>query len=187
MAVQITRKRFTRDEYHKMAGAGILGEDDRVELVGGEIVQLTPIGKKHSSCLKRCNRFLGRALVGEDVIIGIQDPVEIGGDFEPQPDASILRSRADYYADALPAPEDVLIVMEVADTSVAYDRDVKFPLYAQAGIPEAWLWDLPSQIVERHGDPSERGYRSILRASAGESIKSLVLPSLTIRVDDILG
>ncbi|MDP9379834.1 MAG: Uma2 family endonuclease [Chloroflexota bacterium] len=185
MATGVARRRFTLDDYHKMAEAGILSEDDRVELIAGEIVQLSPIGKYHAACVKRLNRQLGLQL-GDEVVIGIQDPVALGDDLAPQPDVSVLRAREDYYAEGLPSPEDILLVMEVADTSLAYDRQVKLPLYARAGVPETWLWDLPQQLVERHSDPSEWGYRSITRAGRGEQLASTVLPSLVIRVDDVL-
>jgi Uma2 family endonuclease len=180
------RRRFSVDDYHRMAEAGILGEDDRVELVAGEIVQMSPIGSRHAACVKRLNRLLS-ARLGEDVLIGIQDPVALAGDLEPQPDVSILRAREDDYAQELPGPHDVLLVIEVAETSLAYDREVKLPLYAAQGIAEAWLVNLADEVLERHTEPSPRGYRLVARAGRGEELASTVLPSLSLQAGSILG
>jgi Uma2 family endonuclease len=178
------RRRFTVEEYHRMAEAGILREDDRVELIGGEIVEMSPIGGRHAACVREINHLLGRQL-GDELRVDVQSPVRLSEDEEPQPDLAVIRTRA--YAGSLPIPEDVLLLIEVADTSLAYDRNVKLPLYARFRIPEVWLVDLNGGIIERHTEPSEAGYRLLRRAGRGESLESAVLPVLVIPVDAALG
>ncbi len=136
-----TRYRFTVEDYHKMAEVDILGEDDRVELIDGEIIEMAPIGRLHAVCVVRLTDLFGETL-RRRAIVWAQNPIGLGERSEPQPDLALLRWRPNFYADADPRPEDVLLIIEVADTSLAYDRDIKVPLYARAGIPEVWLVDL---------------------------------------------
>jgi len=171
MAVQVARRRFTVDEYHQMARAGILSEDDRVELLDGEIVTMSPIGSLHQAYVDRLNRLFSM-LVGTSAIVCVQGPVQLDGYSEPQPDILLLRPRDDFYAHAHPGPEDVLLVVEVADTAVEYDRRIKFSYYARAGISEAWLVDLSGGAVEVYRGLSPQGYtdtptRSASRAGSG--------------------
>ncbi len=186
MGTDLQRRLFTADEYHRMAEAGVLGEDDRVELVDGEIVEMSPIGSPHAACVDRLNVLLQR-LGGVQGIVRVQSPIRLNAHSEPQPDLSILRHRADFYAAAHPTPEDVLLVVEVADTSLRYDRDVKIPLYARAGIAEAWLVDLLNGSVDIFTQPSERGYQQSRRVGRDARMTSPALPSATLLVSDILG
>jgi Uma2 family endonuclease len=183
---QIRQRRFTVDEFHRMAEAGILHEDDRVELLEGEIVEMSPIGGLHARCVTELTRAL-ISLVGEDVRVSPQNPVRLDEHQEPQPDVAVLRAGERYQAGELPTPEDVLLLIEVADTSLASDRDVKLPLYARVGIAEVWLVDLNADSIERHTEPSENGYRLLRRAARGETLESVVLPTLTLSVDAALG
>jgi Uma2 family endonuclease len=169
-----------------MAEAGILHEDDRVELIGGEIVEMNPIGGRHAKCVTELTRVL-ISLVGEDVRVSPQNPLRLDEQEEPQPDVAVLRAGERYQAGAHPTPEDVLLLIEVADTSLASDRDVKLPLYARSGIAEVWLVDLNAFVIERHTEPSENGYRLVRRAGRGETLESVVLPTLTLPVDAALG
>src|SRR5437870_5978990 len=137
MAVEIAKRCFNVAEYYRMAEAGILTEEDHVELIDGEIVAMSPVGSRHAACVKRLNRILGRR-VGDLVVVGVQDPIGLDDYSEPEPDISLLRPRADFYSEAHPIPSDVLMIIEVADSSDLYDREVKVPLYARAGIPETW-------------------------------------------------
>lgn len=180
------RRLFTVDEYERMAEEGILGEDERVELVGGEILLMAAMGSKHAACVRRLDRRLQRDL-GDTASISTQLPVAIPDFDEPEPDIAVLRPRTDEYADAHPTRGDVLLLIEVAVSSLSYDRDVKLPLYARAGIPESWLVTLDAEAVERHAEPSPEGYRRIDRFGRGETIVSLTVPGLRIPVDDILG
>src|SRR5207249_4338073 len=145
------KRLFTADELEQMVKAGILSEDDRVELIEGEIIKMSPIGKSHAACVERLTRFFNKA-ADESVIVRGQGPILIDDFVELQPDVALLKARPDYYEDSLPAPGDILMVIEVADTTVGSDRRVKLPLYARAGIPIAWLVNLPKRAVEIYSD-----------------------------------
>jgi Uma2 family endonuclease len=186
MSVAIEKWVFTVDEYHRMSEAGILSEDDRVELIEGEIVKMSPIGSLHAACVKRLNTLLNRK-VGQEAIVSVQDPIRLDDYSEPEPDIALLRPRADFYARSHPTAADVLLIIEVADTSLEYDRTVKLPLYAQAGIPEVWLASLPEDRVEAHSEPVNGIYQKVRYARRGESISAERLPSLVLSVDEILG
>jgi Uma2 family endonuclease len=184
MAMSVVRYRFTVEDYHRMAEAGILGEDDRVELIAGEIVEMSPVGPVHVACVALLNTLLA-AQVGPDVLISVQSPIRLPDNTEPQPDLALLRRR-DYRA-ALPGPADVLLVIEVADTSRDFDRTIKLPRYAAAGIPESWLLDLVARRLERHSDPGPDGYRQITLAWPGDTLASTVLPDIVLDVAVALG
>ena len=166
MAVQPTKKRYTVDEYHHMAEVGILKEDERFELIDGEVVYMSPIGDRHAACVRRLIALLTEH-VGRNAIVDAQNPVQLIEYAEPQPDISLLKYRADYYAKQTPAPEDILLLIEVSDTSLVYDRDVTVPLYARDGVPEVWVVDLTGDVVlvrdrlRRHGGVGlrRRGHR----------------------------
>lgn len=181
---EVTRRRFTVHEYHQMAEAGILHEDDRVELIDGEIVEMGPIGGRHALCVSLLNRLLVRG-VGDRAIVSPQNPVRLDEHHEPQPDLAVVRDRA--YGRSLPTPGDTLLLIEVSDTTLSYDRNFKLPIYARAGIPEVWIVDINGQRVERHSDPSGDSYRHTELARKGETLASTMLPGLTLRVDDVLG
>ena len=178
------RRRFTVGEYHRMAEVGILHEDDRVELIGGEIVEMSPIGGLQATCVREINHLLGRQL-GDELRVDVQSPVRLNEQEEPQPDVTVIGARD--YGRSLPTPEDVLLLIEVADTSLAYDREVKLPLYARSGIAEVWLVDLNGEIIERHTELSESGYRLVRRAGREDTLESVALPALAIPVGAALG
>jgi Uma2 family endonuclease len=178
------RRRFTVEEYHRMGEAGVLGENERLELIEGEIVEMAPIGDRHVESVMQLTRLLA-PLLGEQVLIGIQNPLRLGESGEPQPDLVVLKDRGG--RKGVPGPEDVLLLIEVSDTTVAYDREVKLPLYARAGIAESWLVDLPGEAIERHNDPSGNGYRRTERVGRGRSLASEVLPNLVLPADTVLG
>jgi len=181
---EVTRRRFTVHDYHRMGEAGILHEDDRVELIEGEIVEMAAIGTRHFVCVNQLNRLLVRG-VGDGAIVSVQNPVRLDEHSEPQPDLTVLRVRD--YRESLPGPEDVLLLIEVSDTTLAYDRNVKLPLYARAGIPEVWIVDLTGEVIERHIGPSGDSYRHVERARRGEEIRSSALPELSFGVEAVLG
>lgn len=187
MALPVSRRRFTVDEYERMADAGILAEDDRVELVGGEIVEMAPIGPAHAGCVKRLLRLF-TALLGDRAMVSVQDPVRLGVDSEPQPDIALLRPRSDFYSTRHPEPADVLLVVEVAMASASYDRLVKLPLYASAGLPQAWLVDLESRSLEIYRLADDRGAYGkpeVVRGTARAPIDAF--PDAALSVSDILG
>jgi Uma2 family endonuclease len=186
MSVQIEKWVFTVDEYHRMSEAGILSEDDRVELVEGEIIKMSPIGKYHAACVKRLNSVLNRR-AGEYVIISVQDPIRLDDYSEPEPDIALLKVRNDFYAQELPSAEDVLLIIEVADTSVEYDKTVKLPLYGKGGIPEAWLANIREDRVEVYTQLVSGIYQKVRIARRGESLSPEALPKLVLTVEEILG
>lgn len=181
---EVTRRRFTVHEYHRMAEAGILHEDDRIELIDGEIVEMSSIGGRHVSCVGRLTRILS-LFVEERYLVNVQSPMRLDDKREPQPDIALIRDRE--YGSSLPGPEDVLLLIEVANTSLSYDRHIKLPLYARAGIQEVWILDLSGEILERYTVPSGNDYRRTERARRGEAIRSSALPDLELRADDVLG
>ncbi len=183
---EIARRRFTVHEYHRMAEVGILHEDDRVELIEGDIVEMNPIGGRHAFCVNELNRILV-PLVGNEATISIQNPVRLGDYYEPQPDVAVLRPSERYRAGDLPIPDDVLLLIEVSDTTLSYDRNVKLELYARAGIPEVFIVDLPGEAIERYNEPSGNGYRRTERARSGETLASEALPSVVLPVDAVVG
>ncbi len=169
-----------------MGEAGILRQSDRVELIDGEIVQMTPIGASHAGCVNRLNRLFVLT-AGDRAVITVQNPISIPPRSELQPDLALLRPRADLYARAHPEPADVWLVVEVADTSAAFDRAVKIPVYAQANVPEVWLVDLPSERVEVYRRPAQGGYADTHVAARGQRIRCQAFPDLDLSVDDVLG
>jgi Uma2 family endonuclease len=180
------RRRFTTDEYHAMAEAGVLAEDERVELIAGEIVRMMPIGSQHAGCVRELNRQLSRGL-GDRALLAVQDPIVLDDASEPEPDIAVLRFREDNYRSLHPKPADVLLIIEVADTSADYDRNVKLPLYAQAGIPEAWLVRLREACIEIHRNPGTTGYQEMRTLRSGDIVAPLAFPELELAVAGILG
>ena len=186
MAVHPLKGPFTVDDYHRLGELGILHEDDRVELIDGQVVEMTPIGPRHGGCVKQLARLLYRC-AGDAVILGIQDPLILGRHAEPQPDIAVLKPRPEGYRTRHPTANDVMLVIEVADTSVAYDSSVKIPLYAAAGVPEAWLVDLRSERIAAYRNPTGGSYAEVKSLSRGTTITALKLPQVTLSVDQILG
>jgi len=186
VAAPLTRRRFTVTEYHRMAEAGILREDDRVELLDGEVVEMTPIGPRHAGRVKRLNRIFS-ARVGDRAIVSVQDPIVLGTHWEPEPDVVLLRPRPDFYGSAHPRPEDVLLVVEVAETSLERDREIKLPAYAAAAIPEVWILNLLEDGLDVYRDPASDGYGKVRRLERGGRVAPLALPDLELSVEEILG
>ncbi|WP_353480560.1 Uma2 family endonuclease [Haliscomenobacter sp.] len=156
MATDVQRRLFSVTEYHKMGEAGILPEKG-VELINGEIVEMSPIGSKHAKIVKKLNKILG-VLLGDEAIISIQDPIIANDLSEPEPDVAVLKFRSDFYENELPHGTDVLLLIEVSDTTLAYDRDIKLPLYATSGIPECWLLDLQKKQIKAFWQPEGNTY-----------------------------
>ncbi len=181
---QVTRRRFTVHEYHRMGEVGILHEDDRVELIEGELIEMASIGTRHFTCVNALTRLFVRG-VGDEAIVSVQNPVRLNESNEPQPDLTVIRNRD--YRESLPGPKDVLLLIEVSDTTLAYDRNVKLPLYARAGIREVWIVDLAGGIVERYTGPTPNGYRHTEQARRGASLVPEALPGLALPADAVLG
>jgi Uma2 family endonuclease len=175
---------FTVAEYHRMGEAGIFNEDDRVELIEGEIVAMSPIGSRHAACVDRIASLLRDRVT--DMIVRVQNPVRLSDDSEPQPDLSLVRACDDFYAGGHPKPEDVRLLIEVADASVMYDRNTKIPLYARSGIPEVWLVDLVTNVVEVHSTPAGNAYSQMQRFARGATVASAQVPDLRMAAAELL-
>jgi len=186
MPVALRTRRFTADEYQRMGEVGILSPDDRVELIDGEILAMSPIGTRHSATVDRATRlFVTR--VGGRAIVRIQGATRLNLYTEPQPDVLLLRPRDDFYSSAHPVPADVLLVVEVADSSLAYDRDVKSQLYARSEVAEYWLIDVNDGVLIRHTLPEAGTYRAVERLDSRARLSPALLPDLVIEVADLIG
>ena len=186
MVLSLVRRRFTVDEYHQMGRAGILNEDDRVELIEGEILEMTPIGRRHAAGVMRISSLFWQRF-GDAGVISVQNPLRLDAHTEPQPDVALLRPRADFYEAGHPGPADILLIVEVAETSAALDRRVKLPLSARSGIPEVWLVELSKRTVTAHRDPGPGGYKTVRTLRRGETIAPLAFPDRELTVGEMLG
>ncbi|HUE85418.1 MAG TPA: Uma2 family endonuclease [Vicinamibacterales bacterium] len=186
MTVHAPRRLFTVEEFHRMADGGVFAEDDRLELIAGDIVEMTPIGSRHAACVDRLARELQRSIPAT-TIVRVQSPIVLGRDSEPQPDIAVLRYRTDFYRDRHPGPGDVLLVIEVADTSIAFDRGTKLPLYARAGIPELWIVDLAASAVEIWRQPVREACCETERISGSGRLTSSSLPGFDVAVAEVIG
>ena len=178
--------RFTVDEYYRMTEACILPEDTSTELIRGEILDVGERIPLHSGTMDRMNRFLLRR-AGDNAVVGIKHAVGFDRYTEPIADFSVLRARSDFYSEAHPGPADVLLMIEVAGDSLAYDRNFKAPLYAGAGIPEYWLVDLAGKEVVVHRGPLEGRYSEVTNLGRGDAVALQAVPGLTLSVDEIFG
>jgi Uma2 family endonuclease len=187
VAVTLRRRRFTLDQYHRMGETGILGPDDRVELIEGEIVEMGPIGSRHAATVARIHHLFSTR-PGDRAVVWSQNPLLLVRlQSEPEPDLMLLAPRSDFYASGLPEPPAVRLLVEVADSSLLYDRRTKLPLYARAGVVEAWLVDLESNRVEIHRGPGSSGYRDVFVPGADERFAPLAFPHLMVTRRDLLG
>jgi Uma2 family endonuclease len=179
------RYHFSVDEYERMVESAILTENARVELIRGEILNKMPTNPPHASTVKRISQLL-RDLFGKKIAIGVQDPIRLP-EAEPEPDISVMRFRADYYAEAHPVPEDILLIIEVADSSLLEDREFKGPLYAESGIVEYWIVNLGDACLEVHRSPQPDGsYAEKQIVRRGKQIEITGLPGVVIEVSDML-
>ena len=169
-----------------MGEAGIIAPDVRVELIQGEIIDMTPIGCGHAGLVKHLNKILIQT-VGDAVVVGVQDPVVLDDFSEPEPDLALLRFRGDFYTKSHPRPEDVLLIVEVADTTLQYDLEVKLPLYAHAGIPEVWLVDIVAKCVTVYSHPEEGGYTKQASLDDLKAVEVLFLEGFSFDLSGIFG
>lgn len=186
MSALTQRRLFTVGDYYRMAEIGILSADDRVELIAGEVVEMSPIGSRHAACVNRLLHRLAAAL-GAQAILSVQNPVRLDDFSEPEPDVAVLRPREDFYAAAHPGPKDVFWLVEVSDSSLVFDRRVKLPLYAAHGIPEVWVVSLVEDLVEVLRKPSGKTYTVSRKLRRGTRLAPEAFPDVEIAVDAILG
>jgi Uma2 family endonuclease len=186
MRIEATKKLFTVDEYYRMADAGILTPQDRVELIDGEIIEMSPIGNRHLGCVNGANAAFSAAFRGK-AVVSVRNPLRLNNYTEPEPDVVLLKPRQDAYRRKRPVAEDALLVLEVADTTLVYDRTVKVPRYAAAGIPEVWIEDLENDVILVFRDPEGNSYKSILRLKRDASVSVQAFPVVIFKVDELLG
>ncbi|HET9765457.1 MAG TPA: Uma2 family endonuclease [Thermoanaerobaculia bacterium] len=179
MSLPLARYRFSVDDYYRLAQAGILGEDDRVELIEGEILMMPPIDSRHAACVSGISRLMLRAL-GEQAVVRVRCPARLDDLNEPEPDLCLARPRADLYSGAHPGPADVLLLIEVADSSIGYDRGIKLPLYARSGIAAVWILDLGRRLVEAYSGPSPDGYLERRTLRSGDRLE---IPGTDVSID----
>ncbi len=184
MSLTPLKRRFTVEEYYRMGVTGILTSDERVELIEGQIVQMSPIGSRHAACVALLMQHFFTALALR-TIVRAQNPVRLGDRSEPQPDLMLLKPKADFYASGHPGPSDVLLLIEVADSSAASDRETKFPLYARAGIVEFWLLNLEKHQIEVCRDPQGDTYASTQTFPRGTSVSPRAFPDILVPVDTL--
>jgi Uma2 family endonuclease len=186
MRTEVTKKLFTVDEFYRMADAGIFGEDDRLELIEGEIVQMSAINQRHFSCVNRANDVFTSAFKGR-AIVSVQSPLRLNNYNEPMPDIVLLKPRRDYYASERHTPKDTFLVVEVSDTTLRYERKTKLPLYAAAGISEVWIENLQEDLLLVCRDAAGKDYKTKLTLRRGESISPLAFPDVAFKVEELLG
>jgi Uma2 family endonuclease len=182
----LTRHRITVADYYRMAEAGVLAPDARVELIEGEVIDMAPIGSTHARAVARLNRLLVVA-AGDHALVWPQSSLNLGDLSEPQPDLMLLRPRGDEYASALPTAADVLLLIEVSDTSARYDREIKLPLYARHGIAEVWIVDLHSGCVRVFRQPAEGRYLAVTTTGTPGRTEVAALPGTVIDLSGVLG
>lgn len=175
--------RWSVEEYHKMALSGLLDETDRVELIEGELIDMAPIGSKHAFRVDSIARALQR-VAGTSFLVRVQNPVLLGERSEPQPDLAVVKDKN--YSEAHPCAEDVLLIVEVSDTTLAYDREVKLSLYARHGVPEVWLLDVNAGEMTVYREPAEGQYRLIRKPTAAEAVSPVLVPGVTISLAQVL-
>ena len=182
----LTRHRLTVADYYRMGEAGIFAPEARVELIEGEVIDMAPIGTRHGSAVKRLNALLVAA-VGARAVVSVQDPLRLSDLSEPEPDLMLLQPRADFYAGAHPGAADVLLLIEVSDTSARYDREIKLPLYARHRVPEVWIVDLEARLVRFYRAPAADTYAEASVTASPGCTPIAALPGIEIDLAPILG
>lgn len=181
--MQLLTRKFTVDQYHQMAEKGILHCEENIELIQGEIITMSPIGFRHAATINRLvNEFLELQLARK-TIISVQNSIHLSDRSEPQPDIALLKPNDNFYSDRLPQATDILLLIEVADSSLTYDREVKIPLYAQHNINEVWLINLTQNQLERYTDPLNHYYQNHTIFYPSQKISSLAFPELEISLE----
>ena len=186
METEVTKKLFSVHEYYRMADAGILTADDRVELIDGEIIQMSPTGNRHNACVNRANMFFTEAF-RRSAIVSNQSPLRLSNYTEPVPDVIVLKPVPDFYASRECTPEDVFFMVEISDTTLRYDKNIKLPRYAAAGVAEVWIEDLKNDLILVYRNPAEKAFKTSLVLHRGDSISPLAFPKVTFKVSDLLG
>jgi Uma2 family endonuclease len=185
MSIETSKRRFTVHDYHKMVDAGILTEDDRVELIHGEILAMSPIGPRHSAAVLRANQALVKLVAGA-AIVGVQGSIRLDEYDEPQPDIYLLRSKEDFYASGHAGPPDIFLIIEMADSSLEYDQGLKLRLYAETGVPEYWVADIRNDGLITYSDLFKNAYSTVRQFGRGDTVRPHLLSDCLIPVDVLL-
>jgi Uma2 family endonuclease len=183
---EISKYYFSVAEFERMGEAGVFTKDARLELIEGEIIEMSPIGSRHAACVRFLSRFLNRT-VGDIALVSTRNPIRLNDFSEPEPDLALLRLRDDFYRDAHPAPADVLLIIEVADTTLGYDRQVKVPLYAKAGIAEVWIVNLSDEQIEIYSGLAGGAYQTTPVFRRDAEARAHTIANLSVSVADVLG
>lgn len=186
MSVQVERRLFTVADYHRMAETGVLTADDRVELIQGEIIAMSPIGVRHAACVTRLTDLFTFHFRGQ-ANVSVQNPVRLDEMSEPEPDMMLLNYREDYYAKEAPSGNDVLLLIEVSDATIAYDRTIKLPLYARANIPEVWIINLVDNVIEIYRTPKGNRYTETRKAYWEDAITAVAFPDIQFTTKELIG
>jgi Uma2 family endonuclease len=186
MSIQMMRRTVMVEEYHRMGEAGIFREDERIELINGDIIKMTPIGSRHASCVKRLNQYFTVNLK-EKALVSVQDPLQLDECSEVQPDVALLHPEESAYLHHHPTPQDVYLIVEVSDGSLSFGRDVKLQLYAKTGIIGVWLVDLLSGCIEMYQEPSSFGYGLMRKKRGSDVISPSMFPAISIAVEWVIG
>jgi Uma2 family endonuclease len=182
--MQVLTRKFTIEQYHQMAQSNIFQPEEKLELIQGEILKMSPVGLRHAKTVKFLNHLLTYQLHNQ-AIIGVQDPIQLGDLSEPQPDLSVLRMRADFYELEAPKSQDIYWLIEVSDSTIKYDRETKIPVYAESNIQEVWLVNLNENNLEVYRKPENNRYQSFQKLTSSQVISPLAFPNLIINLSDI--
>jgi Uma2 family endonuclease len=184
MAAPIPRRKFTVEQYYQMAETGILAPDERVELIEGEIIEMSPIGPRHLLCVNKLTKYLNRQL-DDSIMVNVQNPIRLDDFSEPEPDISLIKD-AEFLTD-VPSAAATILAIEVADSTLDRDRTIKQKIYANANIPEFWIVNLPEDVVEVYRNPAGDAYQERILVSREEHISPQLLPNLVLSGEEILG
>ena len=186
MSLSLITRKFTVEEYEKMATEGIIKPDEKVELIRGEIIKMSPMGTRHAACIDRLIQLLYQKL-GQKIILRVQNPIRLNNNSQPEPDISLLIRRSDFYVAAYPCPQDIYLIIEVSDSTLDYDRYTKIPLYAEANIKEVWIINLKEECLEVYRHPLQGSYQDIQKYYRGEIIFIESFPEIELTLIEILG
>ncbi|AKE66627.1 protein of unknown function DUF820 [Microcystis aeruginosa NIES-3806] len=186
MSLSLITRKFTVEEYEKMTTEGIIKPDEKVELIRGEIIKMSPMGTRHAACIARLTQLFYRKF-GDLILLGVQNPIRLNNNSQPEPDLSLLIPRSDFYVAAYPCPQDIYLIIEVSDSTLDYDRYTKIPLYAEANIQEVWIVNLKEECLEVYRHPLHGSYQAIQKYYRGEIIFIESFPAIELTLIEILG
>jgi Uma2 family endonuclease len=186
MSLSLITRKFTVEEYEKMATEGIIKPDEKVELIRGEIIKMSPMGTRHAAGIARLTQLFSRKF-GDLILLGVQNPIRLNNNSQPEPDLSLLIPRSDFYVAAYPCPQDIYLIIEVSDSTLDYDRYTKISLYAEANIKEVWIVNLKEECLEVYRHPLQGSYQDIQKYYRGEIIFIESFPIIELTLIEILG